>query len=517
MQGNDGVTYNVGKSGAIPHRKHETALITLERFQKLDLLIHLITNLKSSLVLCGPKGIGKTRLLTELKISKKNEWPIITIQGSSNLSFESLQDQLSKFAKQYFPENNNPNFSGLLNSLDKANQKIVLIIDDAGQLMPGLIEMIIQYAASNSCLRIIFSLTHDELHIKNSSDKSIDDCHYIEMPPLTEKQCGIFLQSLSAQPNATVSFKAINDRLIGKLYKETHGIPGKIVSELPKLSNYNTGSSYKWFGFVIVGGAAIFIASTFSSKETDLPTFDKVNLPLLLKEPNNEEIINPVIDRVVLANGKDKVIDQVQEKIQKITSFQDNVSVTTSTLIEVNKNTPFIGIQPKKSAEIIDVQKITYQNDVHQRSEDKKIKVVEADKKPTVDLINAISEVENKKKLEELNKSADKKINPILQQEKSAEFKDRGWILKQPQQNFTIQLMVLSQLRSVHTFMKKNKSLNNRLKFFDISKEAKKQYVLIYGSFKNANEATEKMKTLPRKFRKSWVRKFKTLQKLLLN
>ena len=75
MKGNKGVTYNVGKSGVSPHRKQETALITLERFQKLDLLIHLITNLKSSLVLCGPKGIGKTRLLTELKISKKKMTP----------------------------------------------------------------------------------------------------------------------------------------------------------------------------------------------------------------------------------------------------------------------------------------------------------------------------------------------------------------------------------------------------------------------------------------------------------
>jgi DamX protein len=109
------------------------------------------------------------------------------------------------------------------------------MIDDAGRLAPGLINKLIDYAADHPVLRVIFVLTHDELYVKNGSDAAIDDCHLIEIPPLSEKQCGVFLQYLAAKPRSRLAFNAINDDMIEALYHETHGLPGRIISELPGL------------------------------------------------------------------------------------------------------------------------------------------------------------------------------------------------------------------------------------------------------------------------------------------
>lgn len=170
----------------------EASLITLERSQKLDLLIHLISNLRQSLVICGPSGIGKTTLLDELKARKKNDWLIIDIQTLSKLSFESFQHQLFRFLILQYNEYDSQDLSSTLSVLAAQNQKVVIIIDGAALLVPGLITTLIEYAAVNQCLRIVFSLTYDELEKKKNSDQSIDECHYIDIPPLTEKRVVFF-------------------------------------------------------------------------------------------------------------------------------------------------------------------------------------------------------------------------------------------------------------------------------------------------------------------------------------
>ena len=118
-------------------------------------------------------------------------------------------------------------------------------------------------------------------------------------------------------------------------------------------------------------------------------------------------------------------------------------------------------------------------------------------------------------------------VSPIIKQkqipveEKKTEKNDKTneageatqWVLAQAEKNYTIQLMVLSTRKSVLDFLKKNKSLKEGLKYFQIRKQGQIKYVLIYGSFKNSAIATKRMRSLPIKYRKSWVRRFKILQK----
>ncbi|MGZ5055782.1 MAG: SPOR domain-containing protein, partial [Methylobacter sp.] len=145
------------------------------------------------------------------------------------ISFEAIQEQLLR------SQSAQPSSAASGRPADQYKQ-VVLVIDNAGALVPGLITAIIQYAAASPVLKVVFALTHDELQVKRVSDRAIDDCHIIEIPSLSEKQCGDFLQHLSTKPYANVSFNAINDNMVAHIYRETHGIPGRIIDKISGLS-----------------------------------------------------------------------------------------------------------------------------------------------------------------------------------------------------------------------------------------------------------------------------------------
>ena len=514
MQDNESFAHHVKKSQVSQVRPAESSLITLERSQKLDLLIHLISNLRQSLVLCGPKGIGKTTLLDALELRKQDLWFIVAIKATGNTSLESFEDELFRFLKQKDAEYGSQLLSSILAVLDKQNQKLVVIIDDAGALVPGLISSLIRYAEVFACLRMVFSLTHDELHLKSSSDAAIEDCHFIEIPPLTEKQCGMFLQLLSGQPGAIVSFNAINDRMIEKLYRETHGIPGKIVSQLPNLSNYIAVGSHKWLTVVVISALLAIGISFFvydgPDKKSDK---EETKTALVFQKAEVVEISSPVIYPEINADiSKTSIARSEEDKKVDIISDQPVIIVENNSLLsEQSEKT-----SGKKDAQ--PQQKL--KEDVLVKSKVLEKEAVEKIEKKSEE---TVTELTNKKVIvaEKVKISPVIKQKPVQLEEKKVDKTDKidkpkegnQWVLAQPEKNYTIQLMVVSSRKSALDFLKKNKSLKESLMFYHTSKQGQKKYVLIYGSFINSAIAATKMKSLPVKYRKSWVRKFEILQK----
>jgi len=510
MQANDSFSFQLNESRRLTTSLAETSLISIERSQKLDLLIHLISNLRQSLVICGPGGIGKTTLLDELTLRKNDVWPIVTIQSSDHLSFESIQKQILQFLTQYYPECKNQELTAALSSLDKQGQKIVILIDEAGKLVPGLISNVIQYAVAFECLRVVFSLTQDELHLKSNSDKVIDDCHFIEIPPLTEKQCGVFLQNLSAKPNAIISFNAINEYMVERLYRQTHGIPGKIMTELPKLSDYKSSISYSWL--IGVFFIAIIIAvgvKLFGINEPDVELEkEKIKTALVFKKAEVVDIVSPVIHSdVVMGQEVDSIESDIEKESTKaVSSFAGTTETSSATI-----NNESLYIKPVLTQDKKADTKSAIQSEVDEINKsgvisEKKVIVSEKTKKIELPLVLEQNTIQS----ERTDKVVVKKEKTIQQIEPKQN--NQQWILSQPKKNYAIQLIVLSKRESVDEFVRKNKTLKEHLKFFLVNKPSPK-YVIIYGSFKNAVSATRKMKSLPVKYRKSWVRKYSDLQK----
>ncbi len=513
--------YQGTTSPLVTAKSAEISLITLERAQKLDLLIHLLANLSQSLVICGPKGIGKTTLLAELKQRKGEVWPLLTIKASSNLSFESIQEQIVKFAQQSDEAFKNQEFSAILSALDKQNQKLVIIIEAAGQLVPGLISTLIQYASTSQSIRIVFSLTHDELHLKISSDKAIDDCHFIEMPPLSQSQCALFLQHLSRQPKAIVPFHAINERMIASLYQKTHGIPGKIMSELPDLSNYSAGGGLSW-------GILVFLAIMVT---TGIGFF-------MLNDTNEAITINGVQTKKSLLLPKAEVV----EIFPPIVRQEIEIKIDKLAVEQIKKE--------RKSVAVVSVEKeidrvighaIVKKPRLENQLDNKEIQVTESNEAivPTLkpkeniktDVVEkiVINKLELAKKTDDIippekpvaivkDKKTAKVHVPKKEPTTSGEIKDdRLWILAQAKKQYTIQLMVLSNRQAVLEFLKKNSDLKKELRYFRKGEQGKRLFVLIYGAYKNHVTASNKMESLPVEFRKSWVRNFAILQKSINN
>ncbi|MSP27331.1 MAG: hypothetical protein EXR80_02510 [Methylococcales bacterium] len=236
------------------------SLITQERTEKLDLLTHLLSNSPRAVVICGSKCVGKTTLLHVFQQRHNEAWHICSVESSVDLSVEKIEARLIETIP------NKQTLAHFFDLLDEQHKKIVLIIENAGYLAPYLINTIIDYATQHPVLKIIFVLTHDDLAIKTHSDSAIEDCHIIEIPPLSEIQCGDFLQHLALKSTLHIPIHSITDDMIASLYQQTHGIPANIIAQLPMLArppkNIKTAN---WFLYILLGLLVFWMVLWFLS------------------------------------------------------------------------------------------------------------------------------------------------------------------------------------------------------------------------------------------------------------
>lgn len=251
MVENDTFTYHLKKPFIDQKSRAVHSLITQERTRKLELLMHLISNSRQAIVVCGPEGIGKSTLLKVLQEREDESWLYCLVPGNADLSFEKIQERTAQVIRQ---DKQVQALSGVFRLVESQHRKIILMIDDAGNLAPGMINTIIEYADNNPVLRVIFVLTHDDLDVKNGSDSAVDDCHLIEIPPLSEQQCGEFLQYLATKPHPQVAFNEISDGMIEAVYRETQGIPGRIIAELPGFDGVKQSDNSLWILVAAVAG-----------------------------------------------------------------------------------------------------------------------------------------------------------------------------------------------------------------------------------------------------------------------
>ncbi len=539
MQETEAVIYHSAN-----HKAHQTMdnlhrLITLERAQKLDLLIHLINNLSQALVVCGPEGIGKTTLLDVLVEQKKDNWHICRIDGSSRLSFESCLEQLTR----QLDETRDKDLNEVLNLFSQQNHKVVWIIDDAGELVPGLITSLIDFAKGFDCLRLVFMLTHDELHVKSSTDKQIEDCHLIEIPPLKRNDYTTFLQNQSAQPGAAISFNAVNDGLVDNLYKKTHGIPGKIMQELPHLASLGSASPLKWGGSLLVL-AGIVIAATLlylNKPETgsqaritnNSPVFKQsvtqvdISAPVLESEDtgdteNNQPVEPPAPEEITVSEND---WYQPQKKIEADSvSLDEKPIVETDTVIPKPVSTPVEKIPTGDSGSKVEVSASPVVKE--KPSTEALLKEAEVPEKVTKDKaqmpVTPVDPLIEQQPVQP-KLAVKPKPNPIkpAATEKNAVATPSKpvsgivWLKQQNPDYYTLQLMVLSSVDSVKKLLKQYPVLKKTAKYFAIRKNGKQQYVVVTGSYQSRDKAKKARQTLPGKLKKAWIRSFKILQKQL--
>jgi septal ring-binding cell division protein DamX len=416
-------------------------LITQERTEKLELLVHLLANLTQALILSGPKGSGKTLLLKILQERKTESWQYCLISGNTDLSFENIQEPLKELLQQDQSYKNIQPLTKTFTRLE-SQRRIILIMDDAGLLEPGLITRIIHYAAANRLLRVIFALTPDDLFIKNASDSAIDECLLVELPLLSEKQCGDFLQYLSIKPGACLTSATINEQRTAAIYRQTHGVPGRIIAEITRLTTPRKAeNSLLILGMAVAGlvvialGVQWFTASANRQSEAPIKAEAEISKSL----PAAEEAANrkPITD---IQNKSDTVVlDKGIENKQVLVETQKKV---IQPLISANKSHS-LGSQALSSSQ----------------AEPAEIAVTTSGATGGQD--------------------------------------DREWLYEQPADNYTLQLMMLPKEQSIKDFIKKYQTLYPGFRYIKTITKDKEAFLLLYGSFTSAVLANKARLSLP--------------------
>ena len=344
-----------------------------------------------------------------------------------------------------------------------------------------MIESLIHYADHNGCLRIVMALTHDEVSIKSHSDQSIEDCHFIEIPVLAEKQCGVFLEYLSSKHPKLVAFNTIDEGMIEVLYHKTHGIPGQIMTELLPISTHSKKTLFKWHFLDI-------IAILMSIGIGYLLLTHSNNEPVLTTEKISLSIPEPVVEQHSLT----LVLDQKPKLVEGSTSIEKSS--------QSNQPVESLQIDGLKSIEPLKELFVQSSFDIDTHISVAKDRI---EKKPLI--VDSTKEKTRLKAVKSIVKKAEISIKPT-----QPTLDDSPWLLKQSKNHYTIQVMVLSQQQSV----KKLLLTYPELKVFQTTnRKGKLNYILVYGSYENTKMASKTMKSFPLKYKKSWIRRFKDITK----
>jgi DamX protein len=483
MAGNDTFKYHANKALIEQKSRAAHSLITDERTRELELLIHLLSNSRQALVVCGPEGIGKTTLLNVLQEHKVESWFYCLVQGNAVLNLEEIQERMAQAVRQDKSDKQVQGISGIFAPFESRHKKLVLMIDDAGYLVPGLINTIIEYADANSFLRVVFVLTHDDLYVKYKSDSAVDDCYFIEIPPLSERQCGEFLQHLAAQPQARVSFDAVNDVMIESIYRETQGIPGKIIAELPDVEVVAVKQSENSLSILVGAVAGLVVIALgvqwYSASEYNMPT------PItstVTKQNSQSAQLNPV----VLGQFAGDVIEHLT--VPGVNNESGASQVALDQALN-DKQQLKLGDTQQKSTESL---KVTGESD---NSEIVNNAGLAVSKNPEI--------------------ITRQQIEPVIKgQGEVADTQDDGerWLKTQPVDNYTLQIMELSKEQSAADVLKKYPLLKDNLKYLKALVNGEERFVLLYGSFSSFALANQAKQTLPSEFRNSVVRKMSAIK-----
>lgn len=457
-------------------------LMTRERTQVLDLLVHLITNSTDSIVVCGPEGVGKTGLLRVLQHHETVSCIYSLLEGNIELNLDKIKEQLTKTGKQDKFDKVQRTVSKIHGEQAKPLKKTVLIIDNAGALAPGMMTAIIRYVGEKPHLRVIFVLTHDQLYLKYKSDQVIDDCHIVELPPFSEEQCGKFLQHLAATSSAEMPADLQSESVIADIYRRTHGIPARIIAEfsgLPRRKHDENPTRILVMAVAVLVVVALSVQWLSSRQTITAPqvpaaatpkvpdlNLDQVYLIIPMKKPIYKAGVYLAlnIDDELPTQGRGSDFDMTTADSEK-----NKLSMPESVMGRDN--------------EVGQATDMNGQSD----SEDHNI---------TEDLTQPASE---------LSSANEKIVDAAVEDDASR------WLTSQPENNYTLQLMVLSKRQSILDVMKKYPALQQNFRYFRRLINGKEKFVLLYGSFSGAGSANKTKQTLPPEFRKSLTRKISAI------
>jgi DamX protein len=490
MEDNDTLTYRIKRTA--PAKSVEQSLISQERKQKLDLVLHLLANLSKTLLVCGPQGIGKTTLLQKVQEKAAKSWLCCKVQSHAELSFEGILRQISSSINADRSQNDLP-LTVTLGQLAARNQKLIVLLDDAGDLVPGLLTSLVQYAAANPVIRLVFALTHDELYVKNQTDSIIDECHLIELPPLSSKQSFEFLQYLATQTGSSAS---ISEASAERIYRKTHGIPGRIITELPEFPKAKTEINPL---YPLLAAVAILIAialglqwhSTHKSAQEPVPPPSASLPPTVEKKPAISVAELP--QATALASG--------QTNVMKTTPALPAASIDAGSLLTAKPSPLDLPGIPETAVTSSPMAQL---NSFESAKEPASAASTKALSSAPITAINVPPAPPIHSETEQKQPSG-----ASARTDETANNSGADWVKAQPAESYTLQVMVLTKEDAIQAIIQRYPELEPELTYIKTAPiRGREKYLLLYGSFSTKKAALAAKKSLPTEFQHAYPRQF---------
>ncbi len=457
----------------------ENGLLGYEREQKLNLLLHLIVNLQSALVLRGVAGVGKTRVLTAAASRSIRFGDIFLFKATESVSFESVQNELRKFVEKSCRVDC-PTLESVLEYYAQRSKYLVLMIDDAVVLVPGLIKSLLELSVQYHALRLVFSFTPEEYLIKSRTENLDNQCHFIELPELNLQQCKLFLQQVIDLEKTVYVQDDIDTAFVNNIYMTTKGVPGSIIQLITKtqkkpLSNI---SLLVMLSMLVVISSVVIGAYFWQDPE-------------IIKNKSTRTEGIPLAELVIdLA---------VPEREQNKVLSAPNVSN-----IAYQKDMPMYVEKGVKNNGLAIIDEAAKQLEIKSRQS-------VPDELSGENSVQATHVKEQKELIGQASQGSLVSAKIIA----SSGVDDRTWVLEQNSRQYTLQLMALSDRKKLLVEKEKYYKLGYQTFFIERKSKKANNYVLLYGRYPSLNAAKNAMQKLPKELRNSWPRRFGALQKSL--
>jgi len=463
---------------------NQGAISAIECTQKLDLLVHIITNRQNCLILKGKQGVGKSTFLNAALKRKTNKHELYLIKANGKMSFEVVQTELLSIISASYQLDAHHSIADVLEIYAKEGKHLILLIDDAGCLVTGVISTLITYANQYKALCLVFALTPSEYDEKQKIEKIESSCQIIVLPGLTLKQTELLIDQLAALGNTAYTRKEIDATFVQKIYNITQGNPHEIKQLILSTKKNNFNHLIMMVGAVLIVAIFSIVINSYLWNESEQSSKKELTT-------HSSAVAKLKVPRSV----EQHTLKQVQ-KIQSITLEQKGVDAT------VLKKMVLPVDEEIKSSSVI----------ASGVSKPKKRIAVQGGNSPVVKVAD---ELEKKVKPTILvtKVTALDEINQFKSHQTAVLENSDQWILAKKGTDYTLQLMVLSVKEKLLVAQKKYLKLG--YKTFYITKKTEKSlgYILFYGYFATLAEAKMQAKKLPKELRKAWPRKISVIQK----
>lgn len=409
--------------------------------QCLELVSHLCLYSDNILLVTGPSGIGKTCLKQALLNGWEDKFVFCDIKPIPSLNIEDIQQRIN---------------AGFKEALDNQNKELVLLLDDAQEFAPEILDFILQQKQLHL---VLFALP--EFAAKMSATAQT-----IELEALTLAEVEEFLLHEWRLAGNTGDLP-INKSTLKKIYASSHGIPGEVKQlfktmtadkDTHKFSAKSSSLSPFTVGLIVCFGFFFcLLAFLWPSVDNKMSTPNTI-APIAAEEP----IINTATtadNAVVSAN--DEIIARLEAKLL---ALQEQL------------------IQEQEAKRNLEQQLL---------------------------LVNKKSEPEPESAPESQPKISKKtSVSVYSKAEKN--------ILESPSKNYTLQLIGSSDEKKIKDFIAVNK-LSSKANYFKSIYQGKPWYIVIYGNYPTRSAANTALQSLPNSLKKlqPWPREYRSIQRTI--